>query len=168
MLDTRITATVVLLAKVHVFATQTVAESYRRRSRANLDKSELLYAARLNDAVGEDVKQFVLVAAFLPLVAFCVAGVTELRAQRSGAEKLRSLIPIVLGIAVFGLSLSPQAIFQVTPSSSVTLSRVMTMVSAVVACSGVFVSFSRRSSAVWVACGGLVLAFFWMFNRIVA
>ncbi len=114
------------------------------------------------------MKQLVLVAAFLPLLAFCVAGVTELRAQRSTAEKLRSLIPIILGIAVFGLSLSPQGIFQVTPSSSVTLSRVMTMVSAVVACSGVFVGFSRRSSAVWVACGGLLLAFFWMFNRILA
>jgi hypothetical protein len=63
--------------------------------------------------------------------------------------------------------LSPQAIFQVTPNSSLTLSRAMTMVSAVIACSGVFVSFSRRSSAVWIACGGLLLAFSWMFNRIV-
>jgi hypothetical protein len=40
MLDTRITV-VVVLPMVHVFSTQTVAEFYRRRSNANLDKSDL-------------------------------------------------------------------------------------------------------------------------------
>jgi len=39
MLDTRITV-VVVLPMVHVFSTQTVAEFYRRRSNANLDKSD--------------------------------------------------------------------------------------------------------------------------------
>jgi hypothetical protein len=38
MLDTRITAVVILLM-VHVFSTQTVAEFYPRRSKPNLDKS---------------------------------------------------------------------------------------------------------------------------------
>src|SRR5580658_499049 len=38
ILDTRITA-VLVLPMVHVFSTQTVAEFYRRRSKANLDKS---------------------------------------------------------------------------------------------------------------------------------
>jgi hypothetical protein len=104
---------------------------------------------------------------FFPLLAFCVAGVNELRSKRSGPEKLRSLIPIILGFAAFGLSLNPQGLLQVTPNSSVTLSRVMTMFSAVVACSGVFITYSRRSSAVWVACGGLVLALGWMFERVV-
>ena len=41
MLDTRITV-VVVLPMVHVFSTQTVAEFYRRRSNANLDKSDHL------------------------------------------------------------------------------------------------------------------------------
>src|SRR5580658_918751 len=40
ILDTRITA-VLVLPMVHVFSTQTVAEFYRRRSKANLDKSDL-------------------------------------------------------------------------------------------------------------------------------
>lgn len=114
------------------------------------------------------MKHIAIVALFLPLLAFCVAGVIEVRSNRSVSEKLGSLIPIGLGIAVFGLALNPQWLFQVTPSSSVTLSRVMTMISAVIACSGVFVSYSRRASAVWVACGGLLLSFIWMFNRVLA
>jgi two-component system sensor histidine kinase/response regulator len=47
MLDTRITA-VLVLPMVHVFSTQTVAEFYRRRSKANLDKSAS--AGHLGDA----------------------------------------------------------------------------------------------------------------------
>jgi hypothetical protein len=40
MLDTRITA-VVVLPTIYVFSTQTVADCYRRRSKPNLDKSEI-------------------------------------------------------------------------------------------------------------------------------
>ncbi len=112
------------------------------------------------------MKQLVLIFGFFPLFAFVAAGVAELRSEGSGAKKLRSLIPIVLGIAVFGLELNPGGPLLLTPSSSVTLSRVMTMLSALIACSGVFITYARRSSAVWVACGGLLLALFWMFNRI--
>jgi len=112
------------------------------------------------------MKQLALILAFVPVVAFCVAGYTELRSRRSAAEKLRTLTPIILGIAAFAVSLNPQGLLQMTPNSSVTLSRVMTMFSAVIACSGVFITYSRRSSAVWVATGGLLLALFWMFNRI--
>lgn len=112
------------------------------------------------------MKQLALILAFVPVVAFCVAGYTELRSTRSMSEKVRTLIPVVLGIAAFALSLDPQGLLHVTPNSSVTLSRVMTLFSAVIACSGVFVTYSRRSSAVLVASGGLLLALFWMFNRI--
>lgn len=112
------------------------------------------------------MKHLVLILAFFPLAAFGVAGLTELRSERRTAEKLRNLIPIVLGIAAFALSLNPQGLLHVTPNSSVTLSRVMTLFSAVIACSGVFITYSRRSSGVWVASGGLLLALFWMFNRI--
>jgi hypothetical protein len=113
------------------------------------------------------MKQLALILVFVPVVAFCVAGYNELRSSRSAAEKLRNLIPITLGIAAFALSMNPQGLLHVTPNSSVTLSRVMTLFSAVVACSGVFITYSRRSSAVLVASGGLLLALFWMFNRII-
>src|SRR6266852_717789 len=42
MLDTRITAAVVL-PTIYVFSTQTVADCYRRRSKPNLDKSDILH-----------------------------------------------------------------------------------------------------------------------------
>ena len=114
------------------------------------------------------VKELVLVVFFFPLLAFCLAGFIELRSERNGIEKLRNLIPIILGIAAFGLCWNPQALFEVTPNSSVILSWVMTMFSAAIACSGVFISYSRRASAVWVASGGLLLTLFWMFNRVLA
>jgi hypothetical protein len=113
------------------------------------------------------MKQLLMVVMFFPLVAFCVAGVLELRSQRSAAQKLTRLIPIVLGVAAFLLSFNPQGIFHVTPEGSITLSRIMTMFSSIIACSGAFIVYSRRSSSVWMACGGLVLAFSWMFNRVV-
>jgi hypothetical protein len=109
------------------------------------------------------MKQAVLVLALFPLIAFCVAGVAELRSNRSLAAKLSSLIPIVLGIAAFGLSFAPQILFDLTPPSSVTLSRAMTLFSALIASSGSFVSYSRRSSSVLMATGGLFMAAIWMF-----
>jgi len=51
MLDTRITV-VVVLPMVHVFSTQTVAEFYRRRSNANLDKSDSNYVRHNSRACG--------------------------------------------------------------------------------------------------------------------
>jgi len=105
---------------------------------------------------------------FFPLVAFCLAGVTEIRSQKTGTEKFRNLVPIVLGIIAFGLLFGPGWFIPVTPETSVTVSRVMTMVSAVVACSGAFITYSRRSSGIWMACGGLLLALVWMFNRTLA
>ena len=112
------------------------------------------------------MKQVLIVVFLFPLLAFCLAGFIELRSAPSGAEKFRNLVPIILGIAAFGLCWNPQAMFELTPNSSVGLSRVMTMFSAVIACSGVFISYSRRASAIWVASGGLLLTLFWMFNRV--
>lgn len=112
------------------------------------------------------MKVLLLVLALFPLLAFCVAADGELRSEAKRKEKAWNLIPIALGMAAFGLSLDPQRFFHVTATSSITLSRVMTLLSAAIASSGAFVDYSRRSSSVWVASGGLVLAFFWMFNRI--
>lgn len=114
------------------------------------------------------MKHVALVVMFFPLVAFCLAGMTEIRSSRTGTDKVRSLVPVVLGIAAFGLLFGPGWFMSITPETSVTISRVMTMVSAVIASSGAFVTYSRRSSGVWMACGGLLLALVWMFNRTMA
>jgi hypothetical protein len=82
-----------------------------------------------------------------------MAGFIELRSRRSGIEKLGSLVPIILGIAAFGFSFAPGWLIDIVPHSSVTLSRVITTASAVIACSSVFVQYSRRMSAIFVACG---------------
>ena len=112
------------------------------------------------------MKTLLLVAWFFPLFAFCIAAITELRSTAERIRKFRNLIPILLGIAAFGLSIHPGRLLPLTPSSSVTLSRFMTLFSATIASSGVFISYSRNSSAVWVALGGLVLTVVWMFNII--
>ena len=114
-----------------------------------------------------DIRKVALVLFFFPLLAFCIAGIIELRSVRSPLQKLRNLIPIVLGIAAFGLCLYPEAFFELTPNSSENLSHVMTMFSALIACSGVFITYSRRATGVWLASGGLLLALLWMFNRVV-
>jgi len=102
-----------------------------------------------------------------PLFAFVIAGIIEARSDKSLSQRLGKLVPIILGLAAFVLSLDPQGFFHVTSSSSLTLSRVMTMLCAVIACSGSFIVYSRRLSSALVALGGLVLAFGWMFNQVV-
>jgi len=112
------------------------------------------------------MKTLLLVAWFLPLLAFCIAAIAELRSKAKRLDKIRNLIPVVLGIAAIGLTIHPGRVLPLTPTSSITFSRIMTLFSAAIACSGVFISYSRRSSAVWVASGGLFLALIWMFDII--
>jgi hypothetical protein len=113
------------------------------------------------------MKQLFAVVMFFPLFAFLIAGLMELRSDSSLAQRVGKLVPVILGLAAFVLSFNPQGFLHATPSSSVTLSRVMTMVCAAIACSGAFMVYSRRISSIFIALGGLVLAFGWMFNRIV-
>jgi hypothetical protein len=106
----------------------------------------------------------ILVIWFFPLIAFCIAAVAELRSQITHLHKFRNLIPLALGVISFGLSIHPGRLLSLTPISSVTLSRIMTFSSAGIACSGVFLNYSRRSSGIWVASGGLVLVLIWIFD----
>src|SRR5260370_5074951 len=99
------------------------------------------------------------VAALSPLIAFIMAGALELRSNRSLAEKLFSLAPVALGILVFGLFWAPEFLPHIAKFGI----RWLTFFSAAVASSGAVVPFSRRSSAVLVALGGLMLAFIGIF-----
>lgn len=101
------------------------------------------------------MKIVILACLFFPLVAFFVAGVLELRSNRSRKAKLCSLVPIILGIAAFGVSWAPEVI----ASSWTASGRAMAMVFAVIACSGAFINYSQRVSSVLIALGGLELAF---------
>lgn len=54
-----------------------------------------------------------------------------------------------------------------TPDCSVLLSYALTMLSAALACSGVFVEYAQRRNAVLMASAGLLLTFMWMvFGRV--
>jgi len=111
------------------------------------------------------MKQLAIVVMFFPLLAFIIAGAIEVRSQRRVIEKLGSIIPILLGVGSFALLFGPAEWFITTTQTGWMITRAMTLVSAVIASSGVFVSFSRRASARWTACGGLLLTLIWMFNR---
>jgi hypothetical protein len=113
------------------------------------------------------LREFELILTFIPLLAFIGAGLMELRSGISRTEKMRNCIPIVLGLVAFGISFDPLALPRVTPSSSVTLSHAMTIFCAALACSGVFITYSRKSSAILVACAGVILAYVWMLNYVV-
>jgi|SRR6266542_2957665 len=109
-------------------------------------------------------KKIGLVVMFFPLFAFVIAAIAEIR-FRGGATLVRVIAP-VLGMAAAVLYLFPHTFFVLTVNSSAILSSIMTVVSAAIASSGVFVTYSRRSTGVWVAVGGLLLTVLWMGNRV--
>jgi hypothetical protein len=104
---------------------------------------------------------------YLAILAFFVAGGIELTSKRSRAEKFRCSIPIILGIASLFLNFEQDVVYNLTPSLYETFRLVMMILSAIIACSGLFITYSRRSSSILVACGGLLVTFMWMFSRIV-
>jgi hypothetical protein len=101
-----------------------------------------------------------------PLLAFVVVGWTELRASRAAGDLLRRLVPPLLGVAALGLIWNPAAVGVVTAEESEGLSYILVLVASVVACSGVIVTYSRRSSGIWMALGGLTLVFVSLSARI--
>jgi|SRR5882724_10207938 len=92
-----------------------------------------------------------------PLIAFLIAGVIELRSEKRLAEKLLSLIAVLLGILVYGLFCAPEFLPGFTVGNWLILS------AAAVAASGAIIPYSRRSSSVLVAVGGLELVFIGIF-----
>jgi hypothetical protein len=107
-----------------------------------------------------------IIFVFFPLLAFVIAGATELRTSRAIGDLLRRVGPAVLGIATLYVAVYPRTVGVVTPEGSEALSHLLVMVAAFVACSGVFISYSRRSSGIWIALGGLTLIFVSLYSRI--
>lgn len=101
-------------------------------------------------------KRLALVVASLPLLAFFLATVSELRAGGRVSTVVVRMIPPLIGMNGFVMLWAVQ--------SSDTINHAMTMVSLTVASSGAFIRYSRRSSSLLVACGGLLLAALWVLN----
>ena len=100
-------------------------------------------------------KTLALAVACLPLAAFFVALVAELHA--GGLMVVLRTIPLIIGMNAFVMFWAA--------NWSETTSHVMTMVSVAVAGSPAFIPYSRRSSSVWVACGGVILVLLWAGNQ---
>jgi len=100
------------------------------------------------------------VVVLLPLVAFLIAGAIELQSGRRPAGKTLSLVPVLLGILVYGLSWGPVFL---PHFPELRFGNWLTFSSAVVACSGPVIPYSRRSSSALVAFGGLELVFIGIF-----
>jgi hypothetical protein len=92
-----------------------------------------------------------------PLIAFLAAGVIELRSGKRPAEKILSLVSVLLGILVYGLFWAPEFLPGFTVGNWLTFS------AAAVASSGAIIPYSRRSSSILVAVGGLYLVFIGIF-----
>jgi hypothetical protein len=108
-----------------------------------------------------------LIAVFFPLLSFVAVGAIELRASRAAtADLLRRLTPPLLGIAALAVTLKPALVGVFTPEQSERLSYVLAAVASVIACSGFFITYSGRSSRIWMALGGSTLAFVSLIARI--
>src|SRR3954468_149908 len=94
------------------------------------------------------VKKAMVSVLAVPILAFIAAGVTELRSNLPLHQRIIRVFPICCGLLAVITFVDPQRLFDVTPSGSVVLSRVMTLISALIACSGSFVTYSRRRSAI--------------------
>ena len=112
------------------------------------------------------MRQFDIVVTFLPWLPLIVGGVTELRSGISRTEKVRNCVPITLGLIAYAISFNPRILTGVDSHSSLVLSRAMTMFCATLACSGVFITFSRRRTAILMACAGLMLTYIWLYDFI--
>lgn len=102
-----------------------------------------------------DNKFIVLASALVPGVIPCIVGIVEVRSEMKLAEKMRTLVPVILALCILVVFLAP------IPSSQV-LSRSMTVLSFIVGISGAVVRYSRKSSSILMAVTGLILALFWI------
>jgi cell shape-determining protein MreD len=101
--------------------------------------------------------------AFIPGVIAVFVGFAELRSETKRVDKIRSLVPVVLALALVIIFFLLERVIDVTTSSIHWLARGMTLLAAIVALSGVLIRYSRRSSSILMAVVGVLLAIFWAF-----
>lgn len=109
------------------------------------------------------MKLFWLILLLFPFFAFCAAGIMELRSDRSLGAKLGTLGPPLLGIGAFAIACGLNSVLHLAANSFVANGRAMAMSSAIIASSGAFISYSRKSSGILIALGALELVFFFTF-----
>ena len=100
----------------------------------------------------------------IPLsITFVLAAILELRSDAKLALKIQNLIPAILGLTIVAVSGASGNLFTDPSSSYSGLAHWIAFSSAVVGSSGALIRYSRKSSSILIALGGLTLAFLWIF-----
>lgn len=107
----------------------------------------------------------------VPLLSFVSAGMLEFRRDRESLRSLTRMLPLALAavlsiLLLITLLIPPDLYFQYL--SSPRLSILMSVLSLLVALAALVCRYKSRLTTALIFIGGLVLAFFWLLNRIVA
>lgn len=103
----------------------------------------------------------------VPLLSFVSAGMIEFQRDRQSLRSLKRMLPLAIAAVLSILLLIPLDLyFQYV--SSPRLSILMSVLSFLVAVSALVCQYKSRLAAALIFIGGLVLAFFWLLNRVVA
>jgi hypothetical protein len=94
----------------------------------------------------------------LPGLAFCTAAVIELRSDRKLGTRVLCLLPVLIGLSLYGSLWSPEPL-HLPAFLTIANDRFVTLIAATVACSGAFINFSKRASSILIALGGLEMVF---------
>lgn len=100
----------------------------------------------------------------VPLLSFVSSGMLEFHRDRGSLRSLARMVPLAVGAVVSVLLLIPVQFYY--PYTSPLLSRAMSTFSLIVAVCGLICRYKSRLAAVLIFIGGLVLAFFWLLNRV--
>lgn len=102
----------------------------------------------------------------VPLLSFVSAGMLEFRRGRGSLRSLTSMLPLtVAAVLSILLLVPPNLYFQYV--SSARLSILMSVLSLLVAMAALACRYKSRLTTALIFIGGLVLAFFWLLNRVV-
>jgi hypothetical protein len=102
-------------------------------------------------------------AVLIPGVIAGFVGVKELRSDRIRADKIRNLVPVVLGVGLALLFLLLDRVINTTWSYMPLLAHGMTALAVFVSLSGLLIRYSRRSNAILMAVAGFILVIYWAF-----
>jgi hypothetical protein len=105
----------------------------------------------------------------VPLVCFVFGAVLEFRRDRTSLRSVARILPLAVAGAASVLLLIPLTVYlRCTSISTELLSKTMSVTGLLVAPCGFLCRYKSRFAAVLIVFGGMVLAFFWMLNRVIA
>jgi hypothetical protein len=101
--------------------------------------------------------------AFIPGVIATLVGVTELRSGARLVDRVRTLVPAILALALVVVFFLLERVIDVTSPYMPWLSRGMTSLAVVVGLSGALIRYSSKLNSILMALAGFMLACYWAF-----